>query len=167
MCLLLSSGFHLAITIKARLVECCRDGRTFQKDNESCQSDHWVLRHLPDQGPSPRLFSLARRPALGRVLVVSKFFHLWMEATVFLGIFNAAEMFWYPSLDLCLGTILSRSSMDNSFDLMTWFLLWYCQLWVLIETGAYVQSVEFSTRGLQSSCRKISRMINGNQMHRS
>jgi hypothetical protein len=38
--------------------------------------------------------SLARQPALGRVLVVSNFFHLrMMEATVFLGTFNAAEMF--------------------------------------------------------------------------
>jgi hypothetical protein len=25
-----------------------------------------------------------------------------MEATVFLGTFNAAEMIWYPSPDLCL-----------------------------------------------------------------
>ena len=29
-----------------------------------------------------------------------------MEANVFLGTFNAAEMFWYPSPDLCLDTIL-------------------------------------------------------------
>ena len=54
------------------------------------------------------------------------FFHLtMMEATVFLGTFNAAEMFWYPSLDLFLDTILSQGAMDNSFDLMAWFLLWY------------------------------------------
>jgi hypothetical protein len=57
-------------------------------------------------------------------LVVPNFFHLrMMEATVFLGTFNAAEMFWYPSPDLCLDTILSRSSTDTSFDLMAWFLL--------------------------------------------
>lgn len=72
----------------------------------------------------PRLLSLAGRPAVGRVLVVPNFFHLrMMEATVFLGTFNAAEMFWYPSPDLCLDTILSRSSTDNSFNLMAWFLL--------------------------------------------
>ena len=72
----------------------------------------------------PRLLSLAGRPALGRVLVVPNFFHLrMMEATVFLGTFNAAEMFWYSSPDLCLNTILSRSSTDNSFDLMALFLL--------------------------------------------
>ena len=41
--------------------------------------------------------------ALGRVFVVPNVFHLRrMEATLFLGTFNAAEMFWYPSPDLCL-----------------------------------------------------------------
>ena len=42
----------------------------------------------------PRLLSLARGPALGRVLVVPNFFHLrMMEATVFFGNFNTAEVF--------------------------------------------------------------------------
>ena len=72
----------------------------------------------------PRLLSLAIRPVLGRVLVVPNFFHLrMMEATVFLGTWNAAEMFWYPSPDLYLDSILSLSSTDNPFDLMAWFLL--------------------------------------------
>ena len=72
----------------------------------------------------PQLLSLAERPALGRVLLVPNFFHLrMMEATVFLGTFNSAEMFWYPSPALFLDTILSCSSTDNSFDLMAWFLL--------------------------------------------
>ena len=72
----------------------------------------------------PRLLSLAGQPALGRVLVVPNFFQLrMMEATVFLWTFNAAEMFWYPSPDLCLDTILSLSSTGNYFDLMAWFLL--------------------------------------------
>ena len=46
-----------------------------------------------------------------------------MEATMFLGTFNAADIVWYPSPDLCLDTILSLSSTDNSFNLMVWFLL--------------------------------------------
>ena len=46
-----------------------------------------------------------------------------MEATVFLGTFTAADIFWYPSPDLCLDIILSQNSMDNYFDLMAWFLL--------------------------------------------
>ena len=42
----------------------------------------------------PQLLSLARRPALGRVLVVLYSFHLrMMEATVFLGTFNVADIF--------------------------------------------------------------------------
>jgi hypothetical protein len=57
-------------------------------------------------------------------LVVPNFFHLRiMEATVVLGTFNAAEMLQSPSPDLLLDTLLSLSSMDNSFDLMAWFLL--------------------------------------------
>ena len=72
----------------------------------------------------PRLLNLAGRPALRRVLVVPNFLHLrMMEVTVFLGTSNAAEMFWYPSPDLCLDTILSLSSKHNSFNLMAWFLL--------------------------------------------
>ena len=72
----------------------------------------------------PRLLSLAGRPARGSVLVVPNFFHLrMMEATVFLRTFNAADIFLYPSPDLCLDTILSQSSTENSFDLMAWFLL--------------------------------------------
>ena len=77
----------------------------------------------PTKALLPQLRSLAGQPALGRVLVVSNFYHLrMMEATVFLGTFNAAEIIWYPSPDLCLDTILPRSSMDNSFDLMAGFL---------------------------------------------
>ena len=62
----------------------------------------------------PCLLSLAGRPALGRVLVVPNFFNLrMMEATVFLVTFNAADIFWYPSLDLCL---------DSSTELYGQFL---------------------------------------------
>ena len=99
MCLLLKSGFRLVTTIKAWLVECCGNGcpsgrfsHLYRGTLELCQSDHRVLGHLPDQG---RLLSLAGRPALGRVLVVPNIFHLRvMEAALFLGTFNAAEMFW-------------------------------------------------------------------------
>ena len=56
-----------------------------------------------------RLLSLAGRPALGRVLVVTNF--------------NAADIFWYPYPDLWAHTILSQSSTDNSFNLVAWFLL--------------------------------------------
>ena len=66
-----------------------------------------------------QLLSLAGRPALGRVFVVPNFFHLKiMEAPVFLGTFDAADVFWYRSPDLCLDTILSLSSTDNYFNLI-------------------------------------------------
>jgi hypothetical protein len=35
-------------------------------------------------------------------LVVPNFHLRMMEVTAFLGTFNAADMFWYPSPDLCL-----------------------------------------------------------------
>ena len=115
----------------------------------------------------PRLLSLAVWPALGRVLVVVNLFYLrMMEATVFLGTFNAAEMFWYPSPDLCLDTILSWNSTYNSFNLMACFLLWH-ELSTVCAFPNHVQSIEFTAGGLQSSCRNISRMINGNRMHLS
>ena len=42
----------------------------------------------------PRWLSLARRPALGRVFVVTNLLHLkMMEVTVFFGIFNTADVF--------------------------------------------------------------------------
>ena len=71
-----------------------------------------------------RLLSLAGRPALGRVLVVPNFLHFKNDGGhCVLGTFNAADFFWDPFSDLCLDTILSRSSMDNSFNLTAWFLL--------------------------------------------
>jgi hypothetical protein len=76
--------------------------------------------------PSPPIAQFGRAASSQRFLVVPNFFHLrMMEATVFLGTFNAAEMFWYPSPDLWLDTTLFQSSTDNSFDLMAWILLWH------------------------------------------
>ena len=112
-----------------------------------------------------RLLSLAGRPALGRVFVVPNFSHLrMMEATVFLETFNAAEMFCYFSPDLCLNTILSRRATDYSFNLTAWFLSLTCT----VNCGTlyrpvcafpnHVQSIEFTSGGVQSSCRNISRI---------
>ena len=86
----------------------------------------------------PRLLSLDGWPALGSILVVPNFFHLrMMEATVFLGTFNAVEIFWYPSPDLYLDTILSRSSYVQYLRLhgLVLSLTCTCQLWDLIQTG--------------------------------
>ena len=64
----------------------------------------------------PRLLILARRPALGRILAVPNVFHLiMMEATVFLGPFNAAECFVTlpqicASTQSCLGALRTLPS---------------------------------------------------------
>jgi hypothetical protein len=113
----------------------------------------------------PRLLSLAKRLALGRDLVVPNFFHLrMMEATVFLGTFNAADNTWYPSPDLCLDTIPSTSCLSFCSD-------------VLLTVGPYIDrcvpfqimsnQFEFTTGGLQSCCRNISSMINVSMLHLS
>ena len=80
-------------TIKAWLMECCRDGwhsgRFSTKELwSSVRVTIGFLVTSLTKALLPRLLSLAGRPALGRVLVVPNFFHLRiMEATVF---FNAA-----------------------------------------------------------------------------
>ena len=65
---------------------------------------------------------------------------------------------------------LLLSSTDNSFNLMAWFLLCHSLSTVgqYIEVCTFpnhVQSIECTTGGLQSSCRNISTMINGNRIH--
>ena len=83
------------------------------------------------------------------------------------GTFNAAEMFLYSSPDLCLNTILSQRSTDNSFDFMVSALTvnsgtLYRQVCAFPN---HVQSISFIAGGLQSSCRNISRLISGNRKH--
>ena len=82
----------------------------------------------------PQLLSLARRTALGRVWVVPIFFHLrMMEATVFLGTFNAVDIFGIlphicASTQSCLSTLRTIPS-------ASWFGFcsdMHCQLWDLI-----------------------------------
>ena len=79
-----------------------------------------------------------------------------------IGTFNVADMFLYLSPDLCLDTILSQRSTDNSSDFMAWFV--YRRVCAFPN---HVKSTEFTTGGLQSSCRNISRMTSGNRMHLS
>lgn len=69
----------------------------FPESLDLTQNDQWFLGYLPDQGP---LFPFRSRKILN-------LFYFRMT-TVLLGAFNAAEMFLYPSPDLCLATILSH-----------------------------------------------------------
>ena len=112
-------------------------------------------------------------PALGRVLVFPKFFHLrMMEATVFLGSFNAADIF---------GTLPRSLPRHNPVSELYRQLRWPDGLVIALKCTFncgtlcrqvcafpnHVQSIEFTTGGLQSSSRNISRMINWNRMHLS
>ena len=110
MCLLLKSGFHLATLpyrpdwwSTAEMVVLLEGSPLFTV--QRCSSVRVTIRFLVTSSKAllpPRSLSLARRPALERVLVVPNFFHLWMmEATVLIGTFNAADIFLYPSTDLC------------------------------------------------------------------
>ena len=126
----------------------------------------WFLGTFLTTAFLPRLLSLVGRPALGRVLLVPNFFRLrMMEATVFLGTFNAADIFWYSSPD-------PVSELYSKF-LQTHGLVFALTCTVNCGTlyrqvcsfSNHVQSIEFTTSGLQLSCGNISRMFNGNRMH--
>ena len=105
-----------------------------------------------------QLLSLTGWPALGRVLVVPNHSHLRMTAAIaLLGIFNAADIFWClpqicASTQSCLEalqTIPSTSWLGFCADM-------HCQLCDLIQTSVCLsKSFEFTTGGLQSSCRNI------------
>jgi hypothetical protein len=107
-------------------------------------------------------------------LVVPNFFHLRkMEATVFLGTFNAADIFWYPSPDSVprhnpvselYRQFLQPHGLVFALACTVKFGILYRQLFAFPN---HVQSIEFTTGGLQSIHRKISRMIIGNRMHLS
>ena len=148
-------------TIKSQLVECCRDGCPFGRFSHLYRGI-LELCHSLTKALLPQLLSLAGRTALGKVLVVPNFFHLrMMEATVFLGTFNAADIFWYPSPR-------SVSQHNPVSELYGQFLGSHGLVFVLTCTVIcgtlnrhvcafpnHVQSIEFTTGGLQSSCRNI------------
>jgi hypothetical protein len=77
--------------------------------------------------PSPQRNSGAlSEPALGRVLVVPNYFHLrMMEATVFLGTFNAADivLVCFPRSSPVLRHNPVPEFHGQSFDLIAWYLL--------------------------------------------
>jgi hypothetical protein len=111
---------------------------------ELCQSDHWVIGHLHDQGPSPPIVQFgwatsSRKSVVGNKLVPFKN----DEGHCVLGDLQCCRRFWYPSPDLCLNSILSRSSTDNSFDLVAWCAaLWDSCKWPdVIQPGIEPGSV--------------------------
>ena len=108
----------------------------------------------------PRLLSLSGWPALERVLVVPNFFHLrMMEATVFLGTFNAAELVPLPRsvprhnlVSELYGQFLPPHGLVFSLTCTVNCGTLYRQVCAFPNL---VQSIEFTTGGLQSSWRNI------------
>ena len=154
------------------MVECCSDGcpsgrfsHLHRGTLELCQSDHRVLGHLPDQGPSPPIAQFDLAPALGRVLVVPNFFHLRMM------ILQCCRHVFVTLPQIC-SSVLSPSLWTIHSSSWLVFFLWHALSTVRCYTQVcaflnHVQSIEFTTGGVQSSSRNISRMINENRMHLS
>ena len=108
MCLLLRSGFRLATPDwwSAAEMDVLLEGSTISTKElwNSVRVTIVFLVTSLTKALLPQLLSLARRKALGRI-----FFHLrMMKATVFLGTFNDAEMFWYLSSNLYFNNPVSE-----------------------------------------------------------
>jgi hypothetical protein len=78
-----------------------------------------------------------------------------MEDTVFWGTFNAADIFWYPSPDRCLDTILSELYGHGLVFALTCTVNCGTLYRQVCAFPNHVQPIEFTTGGLQSSCRNI------------
>jgi hypothetical protein len=87
---------------------------------ELCQIDHRVLGHLPDQGPCPLIAQFVQAASSKKILGGSKLIPFKNDGghCSLRPLMLQHNFFGYHSPDLCLGTILSQSSTDNSFDLM-------------------------------------------------
>jgi hypothetical protein len=112
------------------------------------------LVNSPTKAFLPQLLSLARQPALGRVLVVTNFFHLRMiVVTVFLGTFNAAAIFgtlpqicaWTQSCLGALRTVTSTSWLGFCSDMH--YQLWHLGRYVLFQ----IMSNQFNLQQVDSN----------------
>lgn len=109
-----------------------------------------------------RVLSSAWKPALRKVLLVPDFFHLISTETPVL--LKAFKLHIYLCSHPLISTILSLSAAGYSF--LPQFIL-FSFFWDLIyrpmcDFPHQAQSVDFSTVGLQSRCRNISKMITRN-----
>ena len=167
-------------TIKACLVKCCRDGcpsgrfsHLHIRTLEYCQSDHWVLGHLPDQGPSPPIAQFGRAAISRKSLGGSKL----------LPFKNAGGHCVLGDLQCCRHFLVpfprSVPRHHPVSELYRQFLRphglvfcsdMHCQLWDLLYRQVCVCllcPIKLIYLRWSPSCRNISRMINGNRMHLS
>ena len=160
---------------------CCRDGCPSGKFShlhrgtlKLCQSDHRVVGHLPDQGPSPPIAQFGRAASSRKSLGGSKL----------LPFKNDGGHCVLGDLQCCRNVLVpfprSVPRHNPVSELYGQFLQPHGLVFALtctVNCGTlyrqvcafpnHVQSIEFTTGGLQSSCRNISRMIIGNRMHLS
>ena len=150
-------------------MEWCRDGcpsgrfsHLHRGTLELCQSDHWVLSHLPDQGPSPPIAQFGRAAGSRKYLDCSKLLPFMNDGghcvlrdlqccRHFLVPFPRSVPRHNPVSELYRqflqphGLVLALTCTVNCGNL-------YRQVCALTN---HVQSIEFTTCGLQSSCRNI------------
>ena len=137
---------------------------------ELCQSNHWVLGHLADQGPSLPIDQFGQAVSSRKSLGGSKLLpfkndgdHCSWEPSMLLVPFPRSVHRQNPVPELYgqflrpHGLVFALTCTFNGGTL-------YRHVCTLPNN---VQSIEFTTGGLQSSCKNISMMINGNRMHLS
>ena len=154
-------------TIKAWLVECCRDGclsgrfaHLHRGTLELCQSEHRVLGHLPDQGPSPPIAQFGRTASSRKSLGGSKLLCLrMMEANPL-----PRSVPRHNPVSELYGHFLWPHVLVFALTCTVNCGILYRQLCAFPNP---VLSIAFTTGGVESSCRNISRMINGNRKHLS
>lgn len=153
--------------IKLRLMECCSDGwpsGTFSHLLPSAHSHSGVqpqwsvgcCSHLLPKPFSPNCL-VGQWSALGRVLPVLNFLHFTvMAAYDFFVSFSAAGFFFSPDLYLDILLFLSLEGFFCAHDLVFTLIAscetLYKQVYVFLS---HVQSVEFTTGGLQSKCKNV------------
>ena len=150
-------------------MKCCKDGcpsgrfsHLHRGTLELCQSDHWVLGHLPDQGPSPPIAQFVRAVSSSKSLGGSKLLPLKNDGgPCVLGDLQCCKKMLLP---------FPRSVPRHNpvSELYRQFLRPHGLVFALtctvnhgtlyIQVCAspnHVQSIEFTTGGLQSCCRNI------------
>ena len=142
---------------------------------ELCQSDQRVLGHLPDQGPSPLIAqfgpaaSASRKSLGGSKLLPFKNDGGHCVLGDFQCCINVLLPFsrsvpWHNPVSELYGQFLQHHGLVFALTCTVNYWTLYSQVCTFPN---HVQSIEFTTGGLQSSWRNISRMINGNRMNLS
>ena len=156
---------------------CCRDGcpsgRFFHLHRgtlELCQSDYQVLCHLPDQCPSSPIAQFGWVASSRKSLGGSKHIPLKNDGDhCVLGDLQICRHFLVALPRFVLqhkyvSELLRPHGLDFALTCTVNCGTLYRQVCAFPN---HVQSIEFTTVGLQSSCRNSSRMINANRLHLS